>query len=78
LAIGEKGVMDPLVYVLDVPALTIHRVIRNGALKSVAALSFNSTGDRLASVGGDPDYTLTIWDWKSEKTILRSKAFAQV
>jgi hypothetical protein len=34
-------------------------------------------GDLLASVGGDPDYMLTIWDWKEEQTVLRSKAFSQ-
>ena len=31
----------------------------------------------LASVGGDPDYMLTLWDWKKESTVLRSKAFSQ-
>jgi len=34
-------------------------------------------GKLLASVGGDPDYMLTLWDWKREKIVLRSKAFSQ-
>jgi len=34
-------------------------------------------GKLLASVGGDPDYMLTLWDWKQEKIVLRSKAFSQ-
>ena len=34
-------------------------------------------GKLLASVGGDPDYMLTLWDWKEEKIVLRSKAFSQ-
>lgn len=38
---------------------------------------FNRTGSLLASVGSSPDYMLTIWDWKQEETLLRSKAFAQ-
>lgn len=38
---------------------------------------FNRTGTLLASVGSSPDYMLTIWDWKQEETLLRSKAFAQ-
>jgi WD40 repeat protein len=29
-------------------------------------------------VGGSPDFTLTIWNWKQEKIILRNKAFSQV
>jgi WD40 repeat protein len=31
----------------------------------------------LASVGSDPDYLLTVWDWKQEKLLLKSKAFSQ-
>lgn len=38
---------------------------------------FNRAGTLLASVGSSPDYMLTIWDWKQEETLLRSKAFAQ-
>jgi hypothetical protein len=32
----------------------------------------------LVSVGGDPDYMLSVWDWKNETIILKSKAFSQV
>lgn len=38
---------------------------------------FNNAGTLLASVGSSPDYMLTIWDWKQEKIVLRSKAFSQ-
>lgn len=34
-------------------------------------------GDLLATVGSYPDFMLTIWDWRNEGTILRSKAFSQ-
>jgi WD40 repeat protein len=34
-------------------------------------------GKLLASIGGNPDYMLTVWDWEREKTVLRSKAFSQ-
>ena len=34
-------------------------------------------GKLLASVGGNPDYMLTVWDWKKESIVLRSKAFSQ-
>ena len=34
-------------------------------------------GKLLASVGGNPDFMLTVWDWEREKTVLRSKAFSQ-
>ena len=31
----------------------------------------------LASVGGYPDYMLTVWDWTKQSIVLRSKAFSQ-
>lgn len=31
----------------------------------------------MASLGSAPDYMLTIWDWKQENIVLRTKAFAQ-
>ncbi len=35
------------------------------------------SGKLLASIGGNPDYMLTVWDWKREHIVLRSKAFSQ-
>ena len=40
-------------------------------------MDFSSDGDLLASVGGHPDFMLTVWDWQKESTVLRSKAFSQ-
>ena len=34
-------------------------------------------GKLLASVRGNPDFMLTVWDWEREKTVLRSEAFSQ-
>lgn len=34
-------------------------------------------GNLLASIGGDPDFMLTVWDWVKEKIVLRYKAFSQ-
>ena len=31
----------------------------------------------IATVGSNPDYMLTVWDWIEEKVILKSKAFGQ-
>lgn len=31
----------------------------------------------LATVGSSPDYLLTIWEWKQEKMLLKTKAFSQ-
>ena len=34
-------------------------------------------GELLCSQGGDPDYMLTVWNWETESTLLRCKAFSQ-
>jgi WD40 repeat protein len=31
----------------------------------------------MVSLGGDPDYNLTVWDWVNERVILKCKAFGQ-
>ena len=48
-----------------------------GTEQSYAYLDFSPDGLLLASVGGDPDYMMTIWDWKNEDICLRCKAFSQ-
>ena len=40
-------------------------------------LHYSPDGKLLASVGGDPDFMLTLWDWRQEMIVLRSKAFSQ-
>ena len=52
-------------------------MLRNGTERAYSHVTFNPTGDKLASVGSSPDYMLTVWDWNSEQIILRTKAFSQ-
>ena len=40
-------------------------------------MDFNPDGTLLASIGGNPDYMLTVWNWNNESIVLRSKAFSQ-
>jgi len=42
-----------------------------------AHIEFSVSGTKLASIGGNPDYTLTVWDWITERVILKAKAFSQ-
>ncbi|VEL34578.1 unnamed protein product [Protopolystoma xenopodis] len=39
--------------------------------------NFIPDGELLASVGSEPDYLMSIWNWRSEQIILRAKAFSQ-
>lgn len=38
---------------------------------------FSENGDYLCSQAGGPDNTLTIWDWKKSKIVLRTKSHTQ-
>ncbi|TPX52365.1 hypothetical protein SeMB42_g01478 [Synchytrium endobioticum] len=77
IALAEVNDSQPRIYLLHYPSLDVRKVLKGGALRGYGALCFDSTGDRLASVATDPDYTLSIWDWNREIVVLRSKAFAQ-
>ncbi|KAJ3023852.1 Cilia- and flagella-associated protein 44 [Thoreauomyces humboldtii] len=77
IAVGESCDNSPNIYIFEYPSLRLYRVLREGAEKGFSNLSFNASGDKLASIGQDPDYMLTIWDWRQEAVILRSKAFSQ-
>ncbi|RKO93288.1 hypothetical protein BDK51DRAFT_14775, partial [Blyttiomyces helicus] len=77
LAIAEVCSSMPNIYILEYPSMNILRVLREGAERGFSDICFNNRGDKLATVGMDPDYMLTIWSWEEEKIILRSKAFSQ-
>ena len=75
-AVGEKG-PDPNVIIYEYPSLRPYRILRKGTEAAYSDLNFSHTGNQMASVGSAPDYMLTVWDWKNERIILRTKAFAQ-
>eukprot|EP00658_Telonema_sp_P-2_P017028 TRINITY_DN16591_c0_g1_i4.p1 TRINITY_DN16591_c0_g1~~TRINITY_DN16591_c0_g1_i4.p1 ORF type:complete len:466 (-),score=121.61 TRINITY_DN16591_c0_g1_i4:96-1493(-) len=77
-AVGEKSqYRSPNIYIYEYPSLSLHRVLEGGTEVGYADMDFCKSGDKLASVGGKPDYMLTVWNWDAELTMLRSKAFAQ-
>ncbi|NXN01379.1 CFA44 protein, partial [Sylvia borin] len=75
-AVGEKG-KKPDIVIYTYPSVRPYRILKGGTEVAYVFGDFNRTGTLLASVGSSPDYMLTIWDWKQEETLLRSKAFAQ-
>ncbi|XP_068925975.1 cilia- and flagella-associated protein 44 [Petaurus breviceps papuanus] len=74
--VAEKG-FYPNVIIYDYPLLRPYRILRGGTDEAYAYASFNFNGSLLATVGGYPDYTITVWNWKEEHPILRTKAFSQ-
>ncbi|XP_075448975.1 cilia- and flagella-associated protein 44 isoform X2 [Ascaphus truei] len=75
-AVAEKG-NRPNIIIYEYPSLQPYRILRGGTEEAYTFTYFNASGTLLASVGSSPDYMLTIWDWKQEKIVLRSKAFSQ-
>jgi WD40 repeat protein/phenylpyruvate tautomerase PptA (4-oxalocrotonate tautomerase family) len=49
--------------------------MRRGTANAYSCCCFNNDGSKLATVGSNPDYMLTIWDWEDEMINLRYKAF---
>jgi len=75
-AVGEKG-KSPNVYIYEFPSLKLYRVLRKGTEKAFSTIAWSHNGEKLATVGSDSDFMLTVWDWKQERVVLRSKAFGQ-
>ncbi|KAI6658873.1 Cilia- and flagella-associated protein 44-like [Oopsacas minuta] len=77
IAVAEKGVM-PVINIFTYPGLRLDRVLRGGTETAYAHLTFSpGDGFKIASVGGSPDFMLTVWDWRHEAIVLRTKAFSQ-
>uniref|UniRef100_A0ABM5FX06 Cilia- and flagella-associated protein 44 isoform X6 n=1 Tax=Pogona vitticeps TaxID=103695 RepID=A0ABM5FX06_9SAUR len=74
--VGEKG-WKPNMIIYEYPSLRPYRILRGGTEKAYVSADFNRSGTLMATVGSSPDYMLTVWDWKQEKIVLRSKAFSQ-
>ncbi|XP_047648289.1 cilia- and flagella-associated protein 44 isoform X1 [Phacochoerus africanus] len=74
--VAEKGIF-PKIIIYEYPSLRPYRILQDGTELAYAYVDFNYNGTLLASVGSSPDHTLTIWNWKEEQPLLRTKAFSQ-
>ncbi|KAI8619969.1 hypothetical protein BC830DRAFT_1059801, partial [Chytriomyces sp. MP71] len=68
---------QPSIFIFQYPSMALYRILRGGTTRAYSDIAFNAKGDKLASVGADPDYMLTVWNWKSQEITLKSKAFSQ-
>ena len=74
---GREGAGEPNVYVFKYPTWEVVHVLRKGAEQSFSCMEFSPDGNQLATVAGNPDYIITIWDWRDERITLHTKAFGQ-
>ncbi|XP_014831211.1 PREDICTED: cilia- and flagella-associated protein 44 [Poecilia mexicana] len=75
-AVAEKG-KNPLIIIYEYPSLRPFRILRGGTERMFSFVDFNPDGTLLASVGGAPDYMLTVWNWRQEEVMLSCKAVSQ-
>lgn len=75
-AVAEKGDL-PNIYIYEWPSLKLYRVLQKGTETRYAHVEFSTTGDKLVSLGGQPDFTITVWNWRDERVILKAKAYSQ-
>ncbi|XP_037609336.1 cilia- and flagella-associated protein 44 [Sebastes umbrosus] len=74
--VAEKG-NQPNIIVYEYPSLRPFRILRGGTEQAYSFVDFNRDGSLLASVGSEPDYMLTLWNWRQEEVKLRCKAISQ-
>jgi WD40 repeat protein len=67
----------PHSYIYDWPSLALLATLPSGTERAYSAAAFDAEGELLASVGSAPDYSLTLWTWRSGQATLQARAFSQ-
>ncbi|XP_060573407.1 echinoderm microtubule-associated protein-like 6 [Ruditapes philippinarum] len=68
IATGQTG-KAPFICVWDSNSLNTLSILKGGHTHGVGGVSFDKDGNRLVSVGIDPQATICVWDWKKGKVI---------
>ncbi|GLH13926.1 Uncharacterized protein GBIM_18409 [Gryllus bimaculatus] len=76
VAVAEKG-LNPLIIIYEWPSMEHIRVLRGGAKRAFACLHYSPDGRFLCSQGCEPDYFLTVWNWKKGRILRQQKAYGQ-
>uniref|UniRef100_A0A336MUJ4 CSON006942 protein n=1 Tax=Culicoides sonorensis TaxID=179676 RepID=A0A336MUJ4_CULSO len=74
LTVAENG-KNPPIFIYSYPDMSTISILRKGTTRSYACLDYSPNGTMLVSQGGDPDYTLTVWNWKESTVILNVKSY---
>jgi WD40 repeat protein len=54
----------PNVYIYEYPSLKLYRILRKGTERTYSSICFSNDDNLLVTVGGDPDFLITVWEWK--------------
>eukprot|EP00741_Cyanophora_paradoxa_P013198 tig00000178_g12750.t1 len=72
VATGQTG-KKPHIIVWDVETLAVKAKLLPPHGTGVAALAFSPDGNKLVSVGLDPDHTVVLWDWRKSRALVSEK-----
>lgn len=75
LTVAENG-RKPTIYIYQYPEMKLIAALKKGTRRQYSILDYTKDGEWIASQGGDPDYLITIWDWKKKEIKLRAKSFS--
>ncbi|XP_013391678.1 echinoderm microtubule-associated protein-like 6 [Lingula anatina] len=72
IATGQVG-KAPFICVWDSYTMKTVSILKDGHTHGIGSIAFARDGQRLASVGTDPQATVCIWDWKKGKIIATTR-----
>ncbi|XP_076666446.1 cilia- and flagella-associated protein 44 isoform X2 [Andrena cerasifolii] len=73
IAVGENGV-EPRIIIYKWPYMRITTILKGGTTKRYSHLTYSPDGLLLASQGGEPDYYISLWNWKKSNIILQCQS----
>lgn len=74
LTVAENG-DNPPIFMYEFPSMKIIRILRDGTQRAYSKVDYSPDGELFCSQGEEPDYTITVWNWKRGEVILQSKSF---
>ncbi|XP_053983869.1 cilia- and flagella-associated protein 44 [Hylaeus volcanicus] len=76
IAVGENGT-NPLITIYNWPSMKIVTTLKGGTTKRYFHLTYSPDGLLLTSQGGEPDYYISLWNWRKSQIILQCKSHVQ-
>ncbi|KAK4886372.1 hypothetical protein RN001_002643 [Aquatica leii] len=73
IAVAENGTNPPII-IYEWPTLEIICLLKGGASRCFSHLNYSPDGLLLASQSGEPDFLITIFNWKKSRVVLRTKS----
>lgn len=74
LTLSEYGPIAS-VFIYKYPEMELVSLCQSDKTKYYTCVNYNAKGDLLAAQGAAPNFTLSIWDWKTSTIIIQSQSF---